>query len=120
MKIKELIAKLNKYNPESEVIIRFGLSQDDELGYGLEPIHVYDRLTDVCICGEYTTTKEDCDFVGQIDLIEARNYYLNEGKDKDKLIEAMAYELSEEDENFQYRHTKDIIEWFKQKVVKEN
>lgn len=116
MLIKELIEKLSQYNPETEVIIRFGLGIEDDLGYWLKPVHIYDRLDDVAICGEYNISKEECDFVGQIDLIEARNYYLNEGKEKDKIIEAMAYELSEEDENFQYRHTKDIIEWFKQKV----
>lgn len=76
MKIAQLIEKLSKYNPDSEVIVRFGLGEDDELGYGLEIVHVYDRLTDVCICGEYTTTKEECDLFGQVDLIEARNKML--------------------------------------------
>lgn len=76
MKIAQLIEKLSKYNPDSEVIIRFGLGENDELGYGLEIVHVYSRITDVCICGEYTLTKEDCDLFGQVDLIEARNKLL--------------------------------------------
>ena len=85
MKVKELIEKLSKFDGEKEVIVRFGLGENDEMGYGLEIVHVYGRIDDVCIAGEYTLTKEDCDFVGQIDLIEARNRMLElEEADDDK------------------------------------
>lgn len=95
MKIKELIEQLKKFDEEKEVIIRFGLGENDEMGYGLEPILVYSRIDDVCIAGEYNVTKEDCDFVGQVDLIEARNYYLEEKEEQEKIIELMAKDIAE-------------------------
>ena len=95
MKIKELIEQLKKFDEEKEVIIRFGLGENDEMGYGLEPVHVYSRIDDVCIAGEYNVTKEDCDFVGQVDLIEARNYYLDEKEVQEKIIELMAKDIAE-------------------------
>lgn len=73
MKVKELIEKLNKIeNKEKEVYIKFCLDKDDEIGYSLEPAFVEEIFKDeVVIYGEYTATKEDCDFVGQVDLKEA-------------------------------------------------
>ena len=72
MKVKELIEKLNKMEQDREVIIRFGLDKEDEIGYTLIPAFVEQIFEDeVAIYAEYTATKEDCDFIGQVDLKEA-------------------------------------------------
>lgn len=72
MKVKELIEKLQKCDKDREVIIRFGLDKEDDIGYFLETFAVEQIFEDeVAIYAEYTTTKEDCDFVGQVDLKEA-------------------------------------------------
>lgn len=72
MKVKELIEQLQKYDLEQEVIIRFGLDKDDDVGYILEPFNTGLYFKDECaIYAEYTATKEDCDFIGQVDLKEA-------------------------------------------------
>ena len=71
MKVKELIEKLQKCDQDKEVWIKFGLDKDDEIGYPLEIAFVEDILDDCIIYGEYTVTKEDCDFIGQVDLKEA-------------------------------------------------
>lgn len=72
MKVKELIEKLQKYNLEQNVIIRFALDNEDEVGYILEPFDTGLYFKDECaIYAEYTVTKEDCDFIGQVDLKEA-------------------------------------------------
>lgn len=71
MRVKELIEKLNKCNQEKDVFIKFYLDADDEIGYPLEIAFVEDILDDCIIYGEYTVTKEDCDFIGQVDLKEA-------------------------------------------------
>ncbi|MEG0367169.1 MAG: hypothetical protein RR585_10060 [Coprobacillus sp.] len=69
MKVKELKEKLNQFGNEEEVIIRFALSNEDEIGYVLKPIEVTSFLEDdVVIYGNYEHTKEDCDFIGQVDL----------------------------------------------------
>ena len=39
MKVKELIEQLQKYDLEQEVIIRFALDSEDEIGYILKPFH---------------------------------------------------------------------------------
>lgn len=72
MKVKELIEKLQKYDLEQNVIIRFGLDNEDCIGYILEPFETGLYFKDECaIYAEYTSTKEDCDFIGQVDLKEA-------------------------------------------------
>ena len=71
MKVKELIEKLQKCDQEKDVWIKFGLDKDDEIGYPLEIAFVEDILDDCIIYGEYKVTKEDCDFIGQVDLKEA-------------------------------------------------
>ena len=72
MKVKELIEELNKMEQDREVIIRFGLDKEDEIGYVLIPAFVGQIFEDeVAIYAEYTATKEDCDFIGQVDLKEA-------------------------------------------------
>ena len=78
MKVKELIEKLKKCNGEKEVFIKFNLDKDDEIGYPLEIAFVEDVLDDCVIYGEYTATKEDCDFIGQVDLKEAYKRMLEE------------------------------------------
>ena len=81
MKVKELIEKLQKCDQEKDVWIKFGLDKDDEIGYLLEIAFVEDILDDCIIYGEYTVTKEDCDFIGQVDLKEA---YKKMKEDKDE------------------------------------
>lgn len=72
MKVKELIEKLKKMEQDREVIIRFGLDKDDDVGYVLETLTAEQIFEDkVAIYAEYTATKEDCDFIGQVDLKEA-------------------------------------------------
>lgn len=72
MKVEELREKLQNYDKDKEVIIRFGLDQEDDVGYVLETFTVEQIFEDkVAIYAEYTATKEDCDFVGQVDLKEA-------------------------------------------------
>ena len=72
MKVKELVEKLNKMEQDREVIIRFGLDKEDEIGYVLIPAFVGQIFEDeVAIYAEYTATKEDCGFIGQVDLKEA-------------------------------------------------
>ena len=67
------------------------------------------------------------DYIQQNNIIDNYRDYIDkmstdyscmheENKMKDKIIEAMAYELSEEDENFQYRNISDITEYFKKKI----
>lgn len=41
---------------------------------------------------------------------------LNKYEELEKIVEAMAYEISEEDENYQYLSTKEITEHFTKKV----
>lgn len=72
MKVKELIEKLSKMEQDREVIIRFGLDKEDDIGYVLETAFVEQIYEDeVAIYAEYTSTKKDCELVGQIDLKEA-------------------------------------------------
>lgn len=72
MKVKELIKHLQKYDMEQDVIIRFALDNEDDVGYVLIPFGTGLYFKDECaIYAEYTATKEDCDFIGQVDLKEA-------------------------------------------------
>lgn len=68
MKVKELIKLLEKQDKEEEVVVRFCLSEKDEMGYVLETFYVGNYFSETAIYGEYTATKEDCERVGQIDL----------------------------------------------------
>lgn len=80
MKVKELIEKLQKCDAEKEVFIKFNLDKNDEIGYPLEIAFVEDILDDCIIYGEYKATKEDCEFIGQVDLKEAYKRMLEEGE----------------------------------------
>lgn len=72
MKVKELIEHLQKYDMEQDVIIRFALDNEDDVGYVLVSFETGLYFKDECaIYAEYTATKEDCDFIGQVDLREA-------------------------------------------------
>lgn len=71
MKVKELIEQLQKCDLEKEVGIRFSLDKEDEIGYWLEIAFIEDMIDNCNIYAEYKATKEDCDFVGQVDLREA-------------------------------------------------
>ena len=68
MKVKELKEQLNKYDENAKIMIKFAVSDKDEIGYYLEPIIVEDYINDVVIYGSYVTTEEDCNFIGQKDL----------------------------------------------------
>ena len=82
MKVKELIDKLNKIeNKELDVRIKFALDKEDEIGYYLEPFAVETMFEDeVNIYADYNITKEDCDFIGQVDLKEAYRKMLEKGE----------------------------------------
>lgn len=82
MKVKELIERLNKYDLEKEVFIRFALDNEDEIGYVLIPKMLGLYIDDVAIYSSYEVKKEDCDFVGQVDLKEAYHKMLEESEDK--------------------------------------
>lgn len=86
MRVKELIEKLSKMEQDREVIIRFGLDEEDDIGYVLIPAFAEQIFEDkVAIYAEYTATKEDCDFIGQVDLKEAYQK-MREGLDeRDKI-----------------------------------
>lgn len=72
MKVKDLIEHLQKYDMEQDVVIRFALDNEDDVGYVLIPFETGLYFKDECaIYAEYTATKEDCDFIGQVDLREA-------------------------------------------------
>ncbi len=72
MKVKDLIEHLQKYDMEQDVVIRFALDNEDDVGYVLIPFETGLYFKDECaIYAEYTATKEDCDFIGQVDLKEA-------------------------------------------------
>ncbi len=61
-----------KVDQNREVEIRFSLDEDDEIGYILEPMLITEIYkNEVGIYAKYTATKEDCDFIGQVDLKEA-------------------------------------------------
>lgn len=76
MKVKELIEKLNKFDKEKEVLIRFAVSNKDEIGYVLNPKILDEYGTSVAIYGIYEHTAEDCDFMGQVDLKKAYEHEL--------------------------------------------
>lgn len=78
MKVKDLIKKLNEFDKEKDVIIRFCLDPEDEIGYVLEPVIVSEVMNNIGIYAEYTATAEDCAFIGQVDLKEAYKKALEE------------------------------------------
>ena len=82
MKVKELIDILNKIeNKELDVRIKFALDKEDEIGYYLEPFAVETMFEDeVNIYADYNITKEDCNFIGQVDLKEAYRKMLKKGE----------------------------------------
>ena len=87
MKVKELIEQLSKYDINKDVIIRFALDEEDEIGYILEPFTTGLYIeTEVAIYSNYKITKEDCEFIGQVDLKEAYKYN-KKLDDKDGIIE---------------------------------
>ena len=81
MKVKELIEKLSKMEQDREVIIKFALDKEDDIGYVLEIAFVGQIYEDkVAIYAAYTATKEDCEFIGQVDLKEAYKKMKEEGE----------------------------------------
>jgi len=90
MKVKELIEKLNKCDKEKEVVIRFAVVDYDEIGYVLFPEIVNEYYDQITIYSNYPCTAEDCDFIGQVDLVKA---YKNESPDmtSDEMLEKLGY-----------------------------
>ena len=89
MKVKDLIEHLQKYDMEQDVVIRFTLDNEDDVGYVLIPFETGLYFKDECaIYAEYTATKEDCDFIGQVDLREAyqRLRRNSSGRNKSKRV----------------------------------
>lgn len=109
MLVKELIEKLKQMDKERKIIIKFALDKEDEIGYVLEPMCVYQLFDDVTVLAcEYTTTKEDCDFVGQVDLKEAiKSVYLVDKlkkKLKQDIVELKNLILDEDADILQKNH----------------
>lgn len=60
MKVRELVEKLSQMEQDREVIIRFGLDREDEIGYVLIPAFVEQIFEDeVAIYAEYTVKEEE-------------------------------------------------------------
>lgn len=68
MNVKELKEQLNTLDENLEVLIRFAVSDKDELGYYLRPKVAEKHIGQVYIYADYDTTEEDCNFIGQKDL----------------------------------------------------
>lgn len=68
MKVKEMIEKLSKFDENKEIIIRFAVSNKDDIGYILEPKIIDEYIEAVAIYSNYNSTEEDCNFIGQKDL----------------------------------------------------
>lgn len=68
MKVKELKEQLNNFDENLDVVIRFALDEEDDIGYCLEPVFVNPRISDIAIYAEYTATELDCAIMGQKDL----------------------------------------------------
>lgn len=94
MKAKELIEKLNKCDKEKEVVIRFAVVDDDEIGYVLLPKTVDEYYDQIALYSDYPHNKEGCDFMGQVDLATA---YRNEcpNMTADEMFEEVGYKKHE-------------------------
>lgn len=68
MLVKDLIQKLQEFDKNEEVYIRFAIDAEDENGYCLTPIEVYNYMGVAGICCEDMNTEEDYDFIGQMSL----------------------------------------------------
>ena len=69
MKVKELIKRLEKMDIEKDIVIRFAVSNKDEIGYVLEPTIVDKYVDEVAIYCDYPTNKNgDYEVIGQYDL----------------------------------------------------
>lgn len=82
MKVKDMISMLQKHNPNEEVIVRFAVDPLDSIGYTLGTIDIDKYHNDCVIYAVYHDRKEDCEFIGQIDLAEAYKEY---GKQNEKM-----------------------------------
>lgn len=76
MKVKELIERLNKFDKEKEVLIRFAVSNKDDIGYVLSPKILDEYGTSIAIYSNYEHTSEECAFMGQVDLKKAYEHEL--------------------------------------------
>ena len=68
MTVKDLIQKLQEFDENEEIYVRFAIDAEDENGYCLTPIGVYNYMGDAGICCEDMNTEEDYDFIGQMSL----------------------------------------------------
>ena len=74
MKVKELIERLNKFDKEKEVLIRFAVSNKDDIGYVLNPKILDEYGTSIAIYSNYEHTSEEC--MGPVDLKKAYEHEL--------------------------------------------
>lgn len=115
MTVKELIEKLNNFDENKEVIIRFAVSNNDDIGYILEPKIVDEYVVGIAIYSIYNDSEEDCNFIGQKNLtklweIDLKNYIPKskieekiEGMDRN--ISSVRYDLAEN-----YIYSKKILQ----------
>lgn len=73
-KIKLLEQSLNEQIEEKQVYMN--MLEKDDVGYVLETFETGEYGDNVAIYAEYTATAQDCDFMGQIDLIKAYEHEL--------------------------------------------
>ena len=81
MTVKDLKNFLEKYDDSKEIVIRFALSNEDDIGYVLIPNVVGEYYENVAIYSDYLHTKEDCEFIGQIDIKELWEKEMNNSTD---------------------------------------
>lgn len=98
MKVKELIEKLKEFDDEVDVVIRFAVSNQDDIGYVLTPkiIDEYITSSTAAIYANYEHTAEDCAFMGQVDLKQA---YENGRRQNEENENICTYKQIEEDYN---------------------
>ena len=91
MTVKELIDKLQKYDKNAEVVIRFAIDEKDETGYILIPFDTGKYFDTVGIYCEDENTEQDYDFIGQMSLKLLHNN-TKRINDASEFVEYMCYD----------------------------
>lgn len=91
MTVIELINKLEKYNENAEVVVRFAIDEKDEIGYLLTPFDTGKYFDNVGIYCKDENTEEDYDFIGQMSL-KLLNNNTKRINDASEFVEYMCYD----------------------------
>lgn len=73
MNVKRLKEYLDKLDDNLEVVIKFAINPEDEIGHILNPFVVKNIMGRAVIYSDYETTEADCDFVGANYLLDTSN-----------------------------------------------